>query len=219
MLKGDLLHIPPGTTLNGDVVGPAVQAISANPQGAAIISQLVQTPAPFANGPELVGSIVQALGTHFVELDDLLQRTHGDPFFENTSLVYTGALPPPVLADLNARVARYHSTEDADEFLQRNYEPSGRLRIPMLTLANTRDPEVLHFNETRYADRVASRGNPAMLEQRLVDRYGHTKLFTPVDIAEAFEDLVARAPERRHRHDRDDDERHDRVLAESGGAR
>jgi pimeloyl-ACP methyl ester carboxylesterase len=222
VLQGDLLHIPAGLNLNQHVVGPAVQAISANPQGAGIISQLVQTPVPFASGPELVGSIVQALGTHFVELEDLLQRTGGDPFFDNSSIVYSGALPAPVLADLNARVARYTATEDAQEFLERNYEPSGRLRIPMLTLYNTRDPEVNAFNETRYAARVALRGRAGLLEQRAFDRYGHTKLFTPEEIAQAFQELVARAPERRRGHDRDDDDRdrdRDRAIAAAGGVR
>ena len=217
VLQGDLFHIPPGLNLNQHVVGPAVQAMSANPQGAGIISQLVQTPVPFASGPELVGSIVQALGTHFVLLDDLLQRTDGDSFFDNSSVVYSGPLPAAVLADANARVARHHSSEDVQEFLDRNYEPSGRLRIPMLTLSNTRDPEVHAFNETRYAERVARRGRAGLLEQRAFARYGHTKLFTPEEIAQAFQELVARAPDRHRGRDRDDDG--DRAVAASGGGR
>jgi len=51
-----------------------------------------------------VGSIVQALALHFIELDDLLHRTGGESFFDNANLTYSGALPAPVLADLNARV-------------------------------------------------------------------------------------------------------------------
>ena len=216
-LQGDLLHIPPGLNLNQHVVGPAVQAMSANPQGAAIISQIAQSPVPFANGTELVGSIVTALGLHFIELQDLLQRTDGEPFFDNASMTYSGPLPAPVLADLNARVARFTSTRDAQEYMERNYEPSGRLRIPMLTLSNTRDPQVGAYNETHYAQLVAQRGRPGLLEQRTVARYGHSELFTPVDIANAFEELVARARDRHGDHGDDDDDDH--AIAASGGGR
>jgi len=213
VLQGDLLHVPPGLNLNQHVVGPAVQAMSANPQGAAIISQLAQSPVPFANGPELVGSVVTALGLHFIEVQDLLQRTEGESFFDNASVVYSGPLPAPVLTDLNTRVARYTSTEDVARFLRRNYEPSGRLRIPMLALSNTRDPQVNAFNEKHYASLVALNGHSNLLEQRSVARYGHAEQFTPEDIAKAFDDLVTRAPDR----DRDDDEDH--VVAGSAGVR
>lgn len=199
VLPGDLLHMPPGLNVNQHIVGPAVQAMSANPQGAAIISQLL--PVPFANGPELVGSIATVLGLHFVEIQDLLQRTNGESFFDNSNVTYSGPLPPAVLADINARVARYHSTEDAQEFLDRNYETTGRLRIPMLTLANTRDPQVPSFNESRYREKVALRGRLDLLEQRAIVRYGHSEKFTPEDITQAFGELVLRAA-----RDGDDDD-------------
>jgi pimeloyl-ACP methyl ester carboxylesterase len=218
VLPGDLLHIPPGLDVNRDVVGPAVQAMSRNPQGAAIISQLVQTPVPFANGQELVGSIVQALALHFVELEDLLRRTEGDSFFDNSNVTYSGPLPAPVLADINARVARYRSTPDVQEFLDRYYEPTGRLRIPMLTLYNERDPVVPGFNEARYRERVARRGNASLLVQKsFAGRYGHTGLFTPQEISQAFGELVLRAGKR----DRDDDDDRDsdsRAIVAQGRA-
>jgi pimeloyl-ACP methyl ester carboxylesterase len=203
VLPGDLLHMPPGLNVNQHIVGPAVQAMSANPQGAAIISQLVQSPVPFANGPELVGSIATALGLHFVEIGDLLQRTNGESFFDNSGVTYSGPLPAAVLADINARVARYQSTEDVQEFLDRYYETTGRLKIPMLALSNTRDPQVPSFNETRYRERVARRGHANLLEQRSFPRYGHSEKFTPEEITQAFADLVLRA---RTRGDHDDDD-------------
>jgi len=214
VLQGDLLHIPPGLNLNQHVIGPAVQAMSANPQGAAIISQLVQTPVAFANGPELVGSIVQALALHFIELDDLLRRTHGDSFFDNSRVTYTGRLPAPVLADINARVARYRSTSDAQELLDDYYEPSGRLRIPMMTIYNERDPVVNPFNETRYRERVARRGHADLLVQRAFPRYGHSEVFSPQEISQAFAELVARAG----RGDHDDDDRDSDSRAVAQGA-
>lgn len=215
VLQGDLMHIPPGLNLNQHVIGPAVQAMSASPQGAFAIAQLVQPPVPFANGPELVGSIATALGLHFIELEDLLQRTEGQSFFNNTSHVYTGPLPQAVLDDVNARVARYSTTEEVDEFFDHAYEPSGRLRMPMLALYNTRDAQVNAAHQARYAERVAQRGTASLLEQRATVRYGHTELFTPEEIAAAFQEVADRAP-RRHRHHGDE---RDDVIAASGGGR
>jgi pimeloyl-ACP methyl ester carboxylesterase len=216
VLPGDLLHMPPGLNLNQHILGPAVQAMSAHPQGAGIISQLVQSPVPFANGPELVGSIATALALHFIELQDLLQRTEGESFFDNSNVTYSGALPAPVLADINARVARYHSTEDVQEFLDRYYETTGRLRIPMSTLYNERDPQVNAFNESRYRERVARRGRAELLVQRSFARYGHSELFTPEEITQALVELALRAGKR----DRDDDgdRDSDRAAVAQGGA-
>jgi pimeloyl-ACP methyl ester carboxylesterase len=216
VLPGDLFHMPSGLNLNQHIVGPAVQAMSANPQGAAIISQLVQSPVPFASGPELVGSIVTALGLHFIELQDLLQRTEGESFFDNSRVTYSGPLPAPVLADINARVARYRSTEDVQEFLDRYYETTGRLRIPMLTLYNERDPQVPAFNESRYRERVSRRGHADLLVQRPFARYGHAERFTPEEISQAFGELVLRAG-KLHRDD-DDDRDSDRAVIAQGKA-
>jgi dienelactone hydrolase len=123
-----------------------------------------------------------------------------------------------VLADINARVARYRSTEDVQEFLDRYYETTGRLRIPMLTLYNERDPVVPGFNEARYRERVARRGNASLLVQiSFAGRYGHTGLFTPQEISQAFGELVLSAGKR----DRDDDDDRDadgRAIVAQGRA-
>jgi pimeloyl-ACP methyl ester carboxylesterase len=214
VLQGDLFHVPPGLNLNQHVLGPAVQAMSAHPQGAGIISQIAQSPVPFASGPELVGSIATALSLHFFEVGDLMSRTGGESFFDNARVAYTGALPAPVLADVNARVARFTSTSRVQELLDDYYEPTGRLRIPMLAISNDRDPQVGHFNETRYAALVASRGHSALLVQRSFARYGHTEVFTPAEITQAFAELVARAAQRGQHHDDDDhDGDDDRAVA------
>ena len=211
-LPGDLFHIPPGVTLQ-QYVGAAVQAMSANPQGAGIISQIAQTPVPFASGPELVGSIATALGLHFIEHQDLLQRTRGESFFDNANVTYSGPLPAPVLADINARVARHHSTEEVQEFLDREYEPTGRLRIPMQTIYNQRDPQVPSFNEARYLERVARRGRAGLLIQTAFARYGHSEVFSTDEIVQAFDQLASRA--RDGRRDGNDD-RDGAVIARSG---
>jgi pimeloyl-ACP methyl ester carboxylesterase len=187
VLKGDLLHLPPDLNVDRDVIGPAVAAMSAHFEGAFALSQLA--PVPFANGQELVESIVQALVLHAVELNDILARTDGQSFFDNANVVYNGPLPPPLLDDLNAHVARYHMGPAAAAFMRRYYEPTGRLTIPMLTLHTSRDPVVPLFHEDVYRELVEAAGNEAWLQQRVDDRYGHVG-FPPEETMAAFADLV-----------------------------
>lgn len=206
VLPGDLLHLPSTLDLNRDIIGPAVAAIQANPTGAAAMSQIRQTPLPFADPTELVQSIVQALSLQVIELGDLLQRTGGQSFFDNRHTVYDGPLPAPLLQDLNARVARFDMPSAAREFLARNYQPSGRLEFPLLALHTTRDPVVPIFNETDYAEKVQVAGRSRFLTQRIEDRYGHVG-FPPDRIMAAFRDLVAMT--RAHDGDEDHDQGHE----------
>jgi alpha-beta hydrolase superfamily lysophospholipase len=205
VLPGDLLHLPKGLVLDRDVIGPAVTAIQTNPQGAFAISQILGI--PFTTPEELVGSIVQALVFQALELGDLLARTRGASFFDNSKTQYSGPLPPEVLADVNARVARHDSPAWVQRLFERAYQPSGRLQIPVLALHSTRDPAVPFFHEALYQERLKAHGRSDLFELRVEDRFGHTGF--PVDrMLAAFRDLVDRAGKR----DRDDDDKH-RAIA------
>jgi pimeloyl-ACP methyl ester carboxylesterase len=180
VVRWGLFDTPPphfATVLTDSVVA----AILANPQGAFELSQITQTPVPFANPPELVQSIVQALILQAIALDDLLGRTHGHPFFDNSHTIYTGSLPPELLADLNAKVTRYSATPDAQAWADREYEPTGQIQVPVLTLHDSRDPVVPLVNEIVFAGRVSKAGNSRFLVQRTIDAYGHPVKIADVD--------------------------------------
>jgi hypothetical protein len=66
---------------------------------------------------------------------------------------------------------------------------SGALRIPMLTLATSRDPVVPGFHQISYRDVVTAAGASDFLVQREIERYGHLT-FTPDELSQAFSDLV-----------------------------
>ncbi len=189
ILPGSLLELPADLDLNRDVVLPAVAAMQANPAGAFAISQIAQTPIPFTSGEELVASVVQALVLQAVELDDFLGRTHSHSFFDNTKVEYTGALPAPLLADINARVARFSDAPDAAAYMKNWYEPTGNLHIPVLSLHTRWDPVVPSFHEAEYRTRVDAAGCGSWLLQRIATRYGHVGYEAPEMLA-AIEDLV-----------------------------
>jgi pimeloyl-ACP methyl ester carboxylesterase len=192
VLPRTAVDVPPGIDVIQDIVNPAVAAMTANPTGAFAIASIAQTPVPFANAAELLQSIATALGGA-AGYPEILGLTHGQAYFDNTATQYTGALPAPTLAFINANVQRFSGTPAGQNSLEHNYTPTGDLRVPALTLSTYRDPVIPGFHRTIYGQEVAARGDGDRLVQREVPGYaggyGHCT-FTPQELTQAFFDLI-----------------------------
>jgi pimeloyl-ACP methyl ester carboxylesterase len=188
VVPGSLLDVPENVNLNA-VVGSVVQTIQAHPQPIGLITQISRIPVPYASSNELVTSVLSAIGFQLQGIDDFYQRTHGHVFFDNSNVTYGGPLPAAYYAGLNGCVARYQSTPDAENVLEHWYEPSGDLRIPVITLHTTRDPVVPIFHEALWHDKVVAAGHADKLLQRTTGRYGHVA-YTPAELATNFVDLI-----------------------------
>jgi pimeloyl-ACP methyl ester carboxylesterase len=189
VLPGDAGHVSSNLNLTQDIILPATAAIGANPLNALAIASIAQTPLPFASVAELGESLVTALVGHAGEFADLTARTHRHPYFDNRSAQYVGALPPALLQAVNAGVDRFDATPDALQYLEHNYDPSGRLSMPMLMLSTSRDPVAPGFHQAAYEAAVAANGDADLLVHRRITRYGHCN-FTPLELSTAFTDLV-----------------------------
>ena len=203
VLPGDIEHSDPITDPNAQIVGPVVRAVTANPQGLGIIQLLAREKLPGNNGNELVASLVNVIGFSMQGASDLFARTGSTSFFDNATYTYSSAaLPPALLADINARVKRYTRAPEAALFLDQYGEPSPTLRIPLMTLHTSRDPVVPATHEDRLAQVITS----PLLIQRRVDRYGHVA-FSAGELMVHFNDLVnfANANDREHGQEHDDD--------------
>jgi hypothetical protein len=204
VIPGDVLHVPADldfSTLIGDIVA----AIQANPQAAVALASVDQIRLPFTNFPELVNSIVRVLAYHIKGANDLLARTGGASPFDNTGVIYTGL--GPFDAVVNAGVGRYTADQHALDFLAASYQPVGDLRLPVLTLHTTLDPDVPFVHEAALAElvtaahparpnaranRTTQHGRSPMgdwLVQQHYHRYGHCN-FTPAEAVGAFLRLV-----------------------------
>ncbi len=177
------------TDVNAQVVGPVMTALQANPNGLGILNLVTRHPLPGVSGQELATSLLNVLVFQLQGARDLHDRTHGHMFFDNANHTYTGPLPASILDPLNACVARYSPSADARAWMEHYGEPSGELRIPVLTLHNTRDPVVPFFHEGLLADAVNAKGLGGNLVQRQKNSYGHTA-FTTDELAQGFLDLV-----------------------------
>ena len=190
VLPGNAGSVSPDTDVTNAIVLPAIAAMQSNPTGAFAIAAIDQTPVPFADPPELLQSITTALAGNATSYSDLVPELHGKPYFDNQNVSYTsGALPPPLLAAINANVGRFDAAPSALNYLNQYYKPSGALQIPMLMLSTSRDPVVPGFNQISYRNVVAAAGHSDLLVQREINRYGHC-VFTPEELGTAFTDLV-----------------------------
>ena len=193
-VPGSTLNMPADLNLFTQVIGPAQARVMADPSKAIAIAsidevgflQLGYTPT------EAITGLLNAVGFHARGMQDVLARTHGESPFKNDTTTYSSSLPlvpGPVLGALNATVPRFNSTEFSVSWMMRNYEPTGLLRIPVLTLHTQKDPAVPVWHERRLAEKALATGSSGMLLQRTVNSFGHCNVTVPQTL-DAFRTLV-----------------------------
>lgn len=170
-------------------VGPQlIGAIFSDLGKAADLAGVDQVELAYTNPEELLWGLVYPVvfATSDRFAGDLTARLHGRNFFDNSGVQYSGSADD---AALNAGIARFTADHDALNLLNSWYEPTGRVRIPVLTLHTARDPIVPIRHEQEYARLAAAAGSSAYLVQRTIDRFGHCA-FTADEQATALRDLA-----------------------------
>ena len=137
---------------------------------------------------EIVSAGMSVLGFGVIQVNDLLDVTHGHMPYDNTQTTYVGSEYPYNDTALNAGVARFTGDPSALEYMAHYYTPTGDLHIPIITLHKTRDPLIPIFHEALYAGAVQGADASQYLLQRTVDGFGHCGF--PNDELRAFSALV-----------------------------
>ena len=185
ILPGSAVDIPPqlrsGWTSTYE---PAViAALTDDPTAAAELATVAGIPVPDAVAAA-AATIAQVLWYNVFATEDAQQRLGGNPY-TNVGRQYAGSSDD---AALNAGVDRYEPVTLARASLGQ-YDASGDLPGPVVTLHTTGDPEVPFFHEALYRDKVEAKGRLDRLEQRSVDRLGHCT-FTAPELFDAFQALA-----------------------------
>ncbi len=135
-----------------------------------------------AGDMEIVEAILSPLLFGLLGTNDILDRTHGNVMFDNTETQYLSPLDPSI----DTKVERFTSTPDAENYLKHWYEPTGKLKIPVLTLHNEYDAIVPSYQEAAYEVKVSDARNSDMLEQWPgAEPFGHCN-FSPDEIGTAL---------------------------------
>ncbi len=187
VLPGDLLNVDDDYDFLGVGIPAVVGAILGDPKGALEIWGIDQLYINADDFSELLDNIIFRLYFQMDGTNDMIARSQGHNPVDNQDLQYTGSSDDPAL---NAGVGRFMSKRDAVNFYLHNYETTGRLRIPVLTLHNMRDPILPVEQRDAFAAKVAARNASQYLDQQLVDGFGHCN-FTNAEVVAAFQDLVA----------------------------
>lgn len=174
VLPGNTLSIPPGLNLMSAVRLPARAAMLANMDGAWQIAKIAQTPIPFATDAELEASIEDQVVRHAREINDIVARGHGELPVDRS--IYTSvSLDPVLLAQINAALPHFAPGRYAQHYWAQYYEPTGALRIPVLSLYTERDPALpAILSDTVYSQRLTAAGDRSMFRRQSASvGYGH----------------------------------------------
>ena len=142
---------------------------------------VTNTPYDLANPITAGKSVIDVLWYNVFGTNDARAKLGGIPY-DNTSTQY----PDP---GLNASVERYAADRNALARLNAQYQTSGRLKSPLVTLHNTGDPVVPYAHEDLYAQKVTESGSQAFHVNIPVPSYGHCN-FTADQVLYALNVLV-----------------------------
>jgi pimeloyl-ACP methyl ester carboxylesterase len=167
------------------IIEPAIE----NPANAIRVEQLLNvTNAPYdTQDPSTKKHTIERLLWYNVfATNDARAKLGGQPF-DNQNRAYAGSNDD---AQLNQRVQRFSAEQAALDEIAANYQTTGKLSVPLVTMHTTGDPVVPYWHAIRYRGKIIAADNIALHEPMKVDRYGHCT-FEATHVLDAFGRLVA----------------------------
>lgn len=168
--------VPTDYKMTDDLRKSIKQQLDAKPEAATIM----RTVTSLHNNTDLANGLV--FGTYV--LKDLQQRAGGNPF-DNRYTIYTGT---PDDNALNDKVQRYAADPGTLSYLERYYNPTGKLQRPILAIHTTYDPTVSPTVPNMYVLITREAGKGDMFVQRYVKHDGHCNI-TPEETEHGFTEL------------------------------
>jgi pimeloyl-ACP methyl ester carboxylesterase len=187
VLPGNAMSIPSSLMNKWDTVYvPLIGSVlTANPLKTQQLLSVTDAPVdPFI--PDTIGGTsLGILWYNVFATDDAIKKLGGKPY-DNRERVYTGSLDDDTL---NAEVKRYKAQQAPLEEIALNYETSGVLARPLVTMHTTGDPIVPYWQQTLYTTKVLANNPYSPYLPIEVERYGHCS-FTLPEIVNGFGSLV-----------------------------
>ena len=176
LLPGNALGVPPNWQITPADTHRINLVLQSDMRGALAIRQIDQTPIQplAASDAELRQAIIDFLIFHSFEVNDLMERAHGRPPVSSSTFT-SATLDPALLESINENTLHFEAAPDAQNFLANAYDPTGDLRVPVMTFMNLQDPLLPpSLNELVYQSRVDAAGRSDMyVRNHSVTRYGH----------------------------------------------
>jgi pimeloyl-ACP methyl ester carboxylesterase len=183
VLPGNAVHIPAVLMNKWDqkFVPRIGDVLAANPVNTPQLMNVTQAPFDPLYPTTIGESALSILWYNVFATEDAIDKLGGRPF-DNFERVYTGSFDDEAL---NAGVKRFKAQPAALEEIASNYETSGVLLRPLVTMHTTGDPVVPYWHQEIYWDKVANK-NPYYPDLSImINRYGHCS-FTADEVLGAF---------------------------------
>ena len=164
------------------VLAPQIAGLIGNPANQHTTEQLLKTsraPIDLANpGPTAVETTVGILSYNILATNEGKLELGGQPF-DNRLKWYVGSDNDVKLNGLNG-VQRFRAQLPLSSLLdiQRNYQTTGKLAMPLVTMHTTGDPIVPYWHETLYNAKALFGGSVLKHVNIPVLRYGHCNFKT-----------------------------------------
>ena len=192
ILPGNVINIPDELIAGWQsiYIPKVTQAIFANP--AQTIKLLNTAHAAYVQGDNnsISNTVLGLLFYSVFATRDAVAKLNGQPY-ENITKIYfgTGSLLEDL--QLNKRIPRYSADRRALATIQKDYETSGRISLPVVQGHTTLDPIIPFWQMTFYGAKVLFQGRIGFYTAIPVDRYGHCT-FTEAEIAGGFALLASK---------------------------
>ena len=186
VIPGSAVDIPASVVAHwDDIYTPAVvAALATHPSAARELVSITGAAVASDDIPSIALTAIAVLWYNVIGSANAQARLGGQPF-DNSTRVYSGSSDDVAL---NAGVARF--TADPSTVAEiAQFETTGNLTVPLVTLHTTGDPVVPFEQEALYADKVAQAGATARLSQSGITRYGHCA-FQGSELLATFSTLI-----------------------------
>ncbi len=162
-------------------------ALAANPSATAQLIRVMR--APVTSDPATVAeTVLGALSYNVFATNDAVATLSGQPF-DNHNRIYIGSANDLLL---NLRIERFRAAPSALAAIAAQYETSGKLKMPMITLHTTGDPLIPYWHETLYTLKTLGAGTFLKRSNLPIAAYGHCA-FTAQEVFSAFGLMVLRS--------------------------
>jgi len=187
LVPGDAVNVPDEVIANWEsTYVPAVEAaLQANPSATDQLLAVTKAPFDESDPSTKIATVIDILWYAVFATGDGIARFGGSPF-DNRLRWYRGS--DDDLA-LNLGVQRFAADPSALLEVAANYETSGQIAVPVVSLHTTGDPIIPYWHEPRYRLKTWLSGAGPLHTNLPVFRYGHCQFEAP-EVLTAFGLLV-----------------------------
>jgi pimeloyl-ACP methyl ester carboxylesterase len=192
LMPGEPLTIPAGLgeEWESGFFTETIEPVIADPASEISVTELMTVvgASPYAYAPPTsTASIEQLLWYNVFATEDGIVKLGGQPFNNKDPWrPYSGSSDDD---RLNESVERISASQAALDEIAANYQTTGEISVPLVTLHTTGDEVVPYWHATQYRDMIIAAGRGSLHKQLEVDRHGHCA-FGFEDILNAFTALV-----------------------------